>query len=102
MQRNSPGRTPRLKFSIMVLPPSSSVTSVNAICGVAEVGADASWRIAAMAMMLTPATRWVDVIDRGTQVRLQHRLRARNVARENAIGEQLMFAHESLGAADGT
>src|ERR1700704_6129821 len=100
MQRNSPGRTPRLKFSMMVLPPSSSVTSANAICGGGGTDTGVSWRMAATTMALASIARRVDEIDRRAQMCREHGLRAGNIARENAVGEQLMFPHEPLAAPD--
>src|SRR4051794_25909326 len=97
MQRNSPGLTPRFRFSMMVLPPSSSVTSANAICG-GKADTAISWRRAATTMAL--ASLRVDEIDRRAKMCREHRLRAGNVAGENAVGEQLMFADEFLAAVD--
>src|SRR5216683_5714564 len=100
MQRNSPGRTPRCKFSMMVLPPSTSVASANAICGVARGDTDASWRFAAMAMTSVSAARGIDEVDGRAQMFRQHGLGAGNVAREHTVGEQLMRAHEFLAAVE--
>src|SRR5258707_15683478 len=100
MQRNLPGRTSRLKFSIIVLPPSTSVASANSICGVVGVETGASWRFAAMAIASAPAARRIDEVDRRVQVFPEHRLRAGDVAREHAIGKQLMRANEFLAAVE--
>src|ERR1700682_5903825 len=98
MQTNSPGRTPRFKFSMMVLPPSTSVASANAICGLAMGDTNPSWRVAAMAMTSVPAAWRIDEVDGRAQMLRQHDLGAGNVAREDAVGEQLMRAHEFLAA----
>src|SRR5258708_37671397 len=100
MQRKSPGRTPRFRSSMMVLPPSTSVVSANSMCGLAGTDTGASWRFAAMAIASAPVGRRIDEIDRRVQVLRQHRLRARDVAREHAVGEQLMHADEFLAAVE--
>src|SRR5260221_143005 len=100
MQRNSPGRTPRFKFSMMVLPPSTSVASANAICGGAREDTGASWRFAAMAMGSVSAAWRIDEVDGRMQMFRQHRLSAGNVAREHTVGEQLMRTHEFLAAVE--
>src|SRR5258708_38388183 len=100
MQRNSPGRTPRFKFSMMVFPPSTSVASANAICGVARGDTGASWRFAAMAMRSVSAAWGIDEGDGRVKMFRQHGLGAGTVARERTIGEQLMRAHEFLAAVE--
>src|SRR4051812_13514663 len=100
MQRNSPGLTPRLRFSMMVLPPSCSVTASNATCGLAPPET-ASRRFAALAMVSALVAWGIDEVERRAQMRFQHGLRARNVARQHAVGKQLVAAHEPLAAVEG-
>src|SRR5260370_42244335 len=54
MQRNSPGRTSRLMFSRMVLPPSASVTSENASCERSGQENLAAWLASAGLLMIHP------------------------------------------------
>ena len=42
----------------------------------------------------------IDEVQRRAQMRFQHRLRARNVARDDAVGQQLVRAHEFLAAVE--
>src|SRR5258708_8418125 len=94
MQRNSPGRTPRFKFSMMVLPPSTNVASANAICGGAREDTGASLRFAAMAMGAVFPAWGIDEVYCRMQMFPQHLLSARNGAREPTVGEQLLRTPE--------
>src|ERR1700709_918756 len=93
---------------MMVLPPSSRVASVNAICG-AVLPATGSRRIWAFAMVwaftgacMTSAlvAAGIDDVERRAQVCCQHRLRALDVTSDDTIGQQLVRADELLAAVE--
>src|SRR3954470_22969654 len=92
---------------MMVLPPRSSVVFSNAICGAGPATGSRRiwasvmvWTFAGACMTSALGAAGIDDIERRTQMRRQHRLRALDVTPDDALGEQLVRAHELLAVVE--